>query len=141
MCVYDNVWASRPQAFCGCETEGREKGRDGCARLIAFEFVCVFCPHVCMMRRSLYLRGHGMRKADRRRAALAAAIAGVFGAVSGASAGSIYTESNLGAPGASPHFVALVDADLHRPLLVMFQWGKSVLAGPTQGSFDLRKGV
>jgi hypothetical protein len=78
-----------------------------------------------------------MRKFSRRRAALAAAIAGVFGAVSGASAGSIYTENNLGAPGASPHFVALVDADLHRPPVVMFQWGKSVPAGPTQGSFDL----
>ncbi|MDB5330736.1 MAG: hypothetical protein JWP03_1887 [Phycisphaerales bacterium] len=78
-----------------------------------------------------------MRKLNSRHAALAAAVAGVFGAVSGASATTVYTKGDLVSPGASPHFVALVDADLHRPPLVMFQWGKSLPAGPAPATFDV----
>lgn len=84
-----------------------------------------------------------MRKLSGRRAALLAAVVGVVGAVSGTARAAaptsttVYFQGNLVDGGAEPHFVALVNADLHRPPIVMFTWGSTLAKGAAPGSFDL----
>ncbi len=46
-----------------------------------------------------------------------------------AAGATMYTESDLHGPGAATQFVALVDADLHRPPRVLFSWGSAMPAG------------
>ena len=48
----------------------------------------------------------------------------------------IYTQTSLLGPGDDTQFVALVDADLHRPPRVLFAWGNRP-AGPTSATLDL----
>jgi hypothetical protein len=48
----------------------------------------------------------------------------------------VYTQTNLLGAADDAQFVALVDADLHRPPIVMFSWG-SRPAGPASATIDL----
>lgn len=78
-----------------------------------------------------------MRKVSRRQAALCAAVAGAFCVVSGVSATTVYMQSDLVDTGGAPQFVAMVDADLHRPPVIRFAWGKALAKGPSLDVIDL----
>jgi hypothetical protein len=77
-----------------------------------------------------------MRKLTRRSAALAAAVLSLSAAATSSSAATIYTQSNLLDTGNATHFVAMVDPSLHRPPVVVFQWG-SFKSGSQTASFDI----
>ena len=77
-----------------------------------------------------------MTRKKSRHLGLAAAVLVSCGAASIASATTVYTQSNLAGPGEGCQFVALVDADLHRPPIIQFKIG-STSGGPMQQSLDL----
>jgi hypothetical protein len=66
---------------------------------------------------------------------LAAAILGVWGIGSAAHATPVYTQSVFGGTSTNCQFVALVDADLHRPPVLIITWG-SGLKGRSSRTLD-----
>jgi hypothetical protein len=77
-----------------------------------------------------------MTKRKLRYASLASAVFALSAGAADSSATTVYTESNLSGTGGSAQFVALVDADLHRPPILQYALG-NLPSGQAQQSFDV----